>query len=327
METQEKVNFGQKLGKIALMMWQNNQWGNLQILNRGEYKIPPECPAARFGHGIFDAFKATLNVHGKILIFRLPEHIKRFKKSAEKMGMPVINEQEFHEAILRLTKLYYGNLSEGTYLYFCPQLLNVTDDSMKAFAMTEYALHFVACYVTNATAPLTIKINPNVSRYKETAEIKVSGNYGATVHPKMLADKEDCAGVLFSGDNIIQELETSNFFAVIDGKIYTPMLNGLILPGVTRDSIIQIARNKGYEVVDELLLLSFFMEKLKTGNVSEAWTSGTAVGMSKIENFNYENEFFNLPTHTNTFEKLRTELCKAQRGEIFPEFTSLIPIK
>lgn len=325
----ERVNFGQKLGQVALMLWKNDVWGDLQILNRGEYKTPPDCPANRFGHGIFDAFKATVDSQGNVRIFRLPDHLERFKRSAMKMGMPKVDEEKFRDAVVSLVKLYAEKLEQGKYLYICPQLLNVTDDSMKAFAMTEYALHFVACYLQNSDSALVVKIDPDYSRYTETADVKVAGNYGATIAPKIAADKEGCTGVLFAGNNRLQELETSNLFLVIDGKTYTPRLNGEILPGVTRDTIIQISQKEGkeYKVTERVISLNYFLKKLRQGSVNEAWTSGTAVGMSKITEFYYKSQIFTLPVlESSRFEFIRTRLYQAQRGEIFEEFTEIIPV-
>ena len=270
--------------------YQNGEWTNARIEPLALIPTHPAAMALHYGQAIFEGMKATLGKDGTPLLFRPDENAKRLNFSADRMGMPLFPEDLFVEALKQFTALEkeWIPASEGSALYLRPFMY-----ADEAFIGMRAATSFKFIVMASPAGPFFSK---KIKLYAEkkyvravnggTGEAKAAGNYAAAIRPTEYAKAQGYDQVLWldaQDFEYIQEVGTMNIFFKIAGKFITPDLSGSILNGITRMSVIDVLRDKGFEVTERPITISEIIEAYKNGTLEEAFGTGTAVGIAMVE--------------------------------------------
>ena len=270
--------------------YENGVWSNPRIEPLALIPTHPAAMALHYGQAIFEGMKATLGKDGTALLFRPDENAKRLNHSADRMGMPSFPEDLFVEALKQFTALEKNWIptKEGSALYLRPFMY-----ADEAFIGMRAATSFKFIVMASPAGPFfnrKIKLCAEKKYVRAvnggTGEAKAAGNYAAAIRPTEYAKAKGYDQLLWldaQDFEYIQEVGTMNIFFKIDGKFITPDLSGSILSGITRMSVIDLLRSKGFEVTERPITISEIMEASKNGTLEEAFGTGTAVGIAMIE--------------------------------------------
>lgn len=268
----------------------NGEWQNPRIEPLALIPTHPAAMALHYGQAIFEGMKATLGKGGTPLIFRPTDNAKRLNHSADRMGMPSFPEDLFVEALKQYTALEKEWIpkKEGSALYLRP-FIYADEPFIGMRAATSYKFIVMA-------SPAGPFFSKKIKLFAEkkyvravnggTGEAKAAGNYAAAIRPTEYAKAKGYDQVLWLDAHdfeYIQEVGTMNIFFKIDGKFITPNLSGSILNGITRMSVIDLLRDKGFEVTERPIRISEIVEASNNGTLEEAFGTGTAVGIAMIE--------------------------------------------
>jgi branched-chain amino acid aminotransferase len=270
--------------------YQNGEWQNPRIEPLALIPTHPAAMALHYGQAIFEGMKATLGKDGTPLLFRPNENAKRMNFSANRMGMPLFPEDLFVEALKQFASLEkeWIPTQEGSALYLRPFMY-----ADEPFIGMRAATSFKFIIMASPAGPFFHK---KIKLYAEkkyvravnggTGEAKAAGNYAGAIRPTEYAKKAGYDQVLWLDAqhfDYIQEVGTMNIFFKIGGKFITPSLTGSILSGITRMSVIDLLRSKGFEVTERPISISEIIEAYHNGTLEEAFGTGTAVGIAMIE--------------------------------------------
>jgi branched-chain amino acid aminotransferase len=270
--------------------YQNGEWQNPRIEPLALIPTHPAAMALHYGQAIFEGMKATLGKDGTPLLFRPNENAKRMNFSANRMGMPLFPEDLFVEALKQFAALEkeWIPTQEGSALYLRPFMY-----ADEPFIGMRAATSFKFIIMASPAGPFFHK---KIKLYAEkkyvravnggTGEAKAAGNYAGAIRPTEYAKKAGYDQVLWLDAHhfdYIQEVGTMNIFFKIGGKFITPSLTGSILSGITRMSVIDFLRSKGFEVTERPISITEIIEAYQNGTLEEAFGTGTAVGIAMIE--------------------------------------------
>ena len=304
--------------------YENGEWNNARIEPLALIPTHPAAMALHYGQAIFEGMKATLGKDGTPLLFRPEENAKRMNFSADRMGMPSFPEDLFVEALKQFTALEKNWIpkSTGSALYLRPFMY-----ADEAFIGMRAATSFKFMVIASPAGPFfsrKIKLfaeNKYVRAVNGgTGEAKAAGNYAGAIRPTELAKAKGYDQVLWLDAQefeFIQEVGTMNIFFKIGGKFITPDLSGSILAGITRMSVIDLLRDKGFEVNERPIKLSEIKEASANGTLEEAIGVGTAVGIAVIEEIGNDNFMIELPVETPVSKMINETLnaIKTQKEE------------
>lgn len=280
----------------------DGQWGNFQIIPYGPFSISPANLALNYGQSIFEGMKATKLLDGTAVFMRPQMHAKRFNKSAVRMAMPTIPEEIFIEALDVLVDLDKSWIPKnvGSALYIRP-LMYATDERLGVSISDTYKF-VIICGPVGPYYPKPIKLYSDTQYVRAVVggvgEAKTAGNYAASLYPAIEAKKKGYDQIMWLDAKefkYVQEVGTMNLFFVIDGKVITPDLNGAILAGITRDSIIHVLKEKGYVVEERPLSIDEILEADSNGTLQEVFGSGTAAVIANVIEINIKGKIVKLP--------------------------------
>lgn len=270
-------------------------WHDPRIVPYQPLSIDPAAMIFHYGQSVFEGMKAYLSPKGEVLLFRPEKNIERLNRSNNRLCIPPIDEKFALEAIKQLVSLEkeWIPTKEGTSLYIRPFIistepyLGVTASQLYKFIII---LSPVGAYYKEGMNPVTILVENKYVRavVGGTGEAKTGGNYASSLKAQEVAEKDGYAQVLWLDaveKKYIEEVGSMNVFFKIDGEIITPALTGSILPGVTRDSVIQMLKHWGYKVTERKIALEELMEAYQKGLLEEAFGTGTAAVISPIGTF------------------------------------------
>ena len=270
--------------------YENGAWHNPRIEPLAFIPTHPAAMALHYGQAIFEGMKATLGQDGTPLLFRPEENAKRLNHSADRMGMPAFPEDLFVEALKQFVALEkeWIPAQEGSALYLRPFMY-----ADEAFIGMRAATSYKFIIMASPAGPF---FSRKIKLYAEkkyvravnggTGEAKAAGNYAAAIRPTEYAKAQGYDQVLWLDAhdfNYIQEVGTMNIFFKVDGKFITPSLSGSILNGITRMSVIDLLRHKGYEVTERPITMDEIKAAHAAGLLEEAFGTGTAVGIAMVE--------------------------------------------
>ncbi|EKX44262.1 hypothetical protein GUITHDRAFT_159741 [Guillardia theta CCMP2712] len=276
-------------------------WGKAEVKPYGPLEISPRAGVLNYGQGVFEGMKAQRTEDGRIVIFRPDKNARRVRYGCERLCMPPVPEDTFVESIkscVLANANWVPPCGKGS-LYIRPLIIGTGPILGLAPAPSYTFLVYVSpvgsYFKGNQLSPIKLKIEHAYSRAAKggSGGIKAVGNYAASLLPQTIAKKEGFDNVIYldaSEQKYLEEVGTSNIFVVKGKKIYTPALKGggdpmdTILEGVTRDSVIQVAKDAGYEVVEDRVPFTLLKE------ADEAFTVGTAVVVSPIGAVTYKGE-------------------------------------
>jgi branched-chain amino acid aminotransferase len=269
--------------------YKDDEWQNARIIPFQNLTLSPLSLCLHYGQTVFEGMKAFKNADGRINIFRMEKHHDRFNKSLHRMCMPSVPKELFTEAVSQLIKLdadWMPEDADGS-LYIRPFMI-ATEERIGVKVSDEY-LFMVVCTPAFQyySQPLNVKIETNFIRSAEggTGTAKCGGNYGGAFYPTQLARIEGYDQVLWTDsihNEFIEESGTMNAVFYINGTLITPVLSGTILDGVTRDSLLAIARHNGMKVEERQISYNELIKAFEEGTRVEAFGAGTAAVVAPI---------------------------------------------
>ncbi len=276
-------------------------WHDARIEAYGPFALSPATAVLHYAQLIFEGMKAYRRPDGDINLFRPMENMRRFNNSARRMAMPTVDEEEHLEAICRLIELEHDwvpRAADAT-LYIRPTMV-ATDDALGVRASANY-LHFVIIspvgpYFKEGFSPVPVYITDEYVRaiHGGVGEAKTGGNYAASLYAGEEARRRGYSQVLWLDGREhrwVEEVGAMNICFVYDNhRIVTPSLTGSILPGVTRKSVIELARHLGYEVAEEMIDVHEMLADVKSGRITEVFGCGTAAVIAPVGKFGFHDE-------------------------------------
>ena len=283
---------------------QDKGWQNARIVPFQRLSIHPASTVLHYGSEIFEGLKAYRTKDGSVQLFRPLENIKRLNRSAERMCLPTIPEEDALEALKTFIKVEedWVPSKEGTSLYIRPFMFG-NDETLGVHAVKNATFVIitspVGSYYKEGINPVKIMIEDEDVRAVRggTGEAKCGGNYAASNRAGQRAEEKGYSQVLWLDGverKYIEEVGAMNVMFKINGKVITPKLVGSILPGITRKSIIEILKTEGYEVEERLLSVDELIEALENGTLEEAYGCGTAAVVSPIGELAYKGKKYSI---------------------------------
>ncbi len=296
-------------------------WHDARIEPYGPFELMPSTAVLHYGQEIFEGTKAYRRPDGHINLFRPWENARRFNESAQRMVMPMVDEEDHVAAIVKLVEMEHEWVpgAPGESLYIRPAMI-ATEPALGVHASKSY-LHFiiispVGAYFKGGFSPVSVYISDEYRRAVKggTGAAKTGGNYAASLYVSEAVKAQGYAQVLWLDaieGRFIEEVGAMNICFVYKGKqIVTPRLSGSILPGITRKSVLQLAPDLGYEVSEETLDVTEMLADLKAGKITEVFGCGTAAVIAPVGKFGYKEETYLIndnqsgPVSRHLFEQL-----------------------
>ena len=304
MPPEDKLGFGKVFTDHMFVMdyEEGKGWYDARIVPFGRISLHPASTVLHYGAEIFEGLKAYRREDGGVQLFRPLENIKRMNNSAERMSLPLLNEEDALEILETFVKLEerFVPHSFGTSLYLRPFMFG-NDESLGVHAVHRATFMLIASpsgsYYAEGINPVSIMIESEDVRTVRggTGYAKCGGNYAASTRAGERAAKKGYSQVLWLDGverKYIEEVGAMNVMFKINGEIVTPMLTGSILPGITRKSCIEVLKSLGYTVSERLLSVDELVNAMETGTLEEAWGCGTAAVVSPIGKLAYgEKEY------------------------------------
>lgn len=304
-------------------------WHNPQIKKAEPFMLEPSTIVFHYAQEIFEGLKAFKTRSGEINLFRPEMNAKRFNKSATRMCMPTVPEFDFLEAIEKLVSLeerWIPPAGSGASLYIRPFMF-ATDTTLGVRASSTYLfciiLSPVGPYYAEGFNPISLYVSDEYVRAAKggTGDVKTGGNYAASLLAGRVARENGCAQVLWldaAEHRFVEEVGAMNIFFVFGNKLVTPALTGSILPGITRDSVITLAKDMGMKVEERLISIDEVIGGIITGAVTEIFGSGTAASISPVGALRYKGKDYVVGDRKvgPVSQKLYETLQGIQYGEI-----------
>ena len=296
-----KLGFGKYFTDHMLIMdYKDGKWCEPEIVPYQSFNLDPSTCVLHYGQGIFEGLKAYKNADGKITMFRPYDNFKRMNRSAERLCMPTIDVDKMVEWLKELIMVdeEWIPTAPGTALYIRPTMV-ATDAMLGVHPGHTYRFFIilspVGSYYPNGLQPTKILVEKEYVRAPlgGTGEAKCMGNYAASLLAGDIANKKGYEQVLWLDSNehkYVEEVGAMNMFFVFDGVVKTPALVGSILPGITRDSVLQILRSEGKPVEECRISVDEIVKLNEEGKLNEAFGSGTAAVISPVGVLNINGE-------------------------------------
>lgn len=300
---QNNIQFGKLYSDHMLVAYyEDGAWKQPQIMPYGNLSLSPATSFIHYGQAIFEGVKAYKDPEGNPAIFRPYENFKRFNRSAHRIGMPDVPEEIFIDGMRELISLDRDWIptADQTSLYIRPFMMAV-DDFIGIKPTTKFMFMIISSPAGPYYAdPVSIYVDDRYVRAFPggVGFTKAAGNYGASMFPMTQVRKMGYDQILWM-DGIehkyVQEIGTMNVFFVLGDTIVTPGLSDTILEGVTRDSVITLLKDNGYNVEERDLSIDEIVDAYHAGNLKEAFGAGTAASIAPIRALTYKGEKLELP--------------------------------
>ncbi|MEQ9468690.1 MAG: branched-chain amino acid aminotransferase [Ekhidna sp.] len=299
----ENLAFGRTFSDhMFIADYKNGEWTDLRITPYQNLSISPANAALHYAQSIFEGLKAHKNDNGEILIFRPEANAKRMIKSAERMCMPPVPLELFMESIEALISVdrdWVPN-KPGTSLYIRP--FQFADDPFIGVRPSETYKFIVLTGPVGGyyAEPVKVKIEKHFTRAVRggVGAAKTAGNYAASLYPARQAQAKGYHQLVWTDGQtheFIEESGTMNIMFVINDTLVTPPTSDSILPGITRESALILARDWGWKVEERPIKVDEVIESIENGSLTEAFGIGTAATISHIAVIGYEGTDYQLP--------------------------------
>ena len=291
----DELGFGRQFTDRMFMhrYSEHEGWGEPTIGAYQSLVVDPAAAALHCGQMVFDGTKAYRRADGDLNLFRAEQNCRRFNRSAERMGMPGVDENLHFEAIKTLVSLEHRWVPdvEDASLYIRPVLI-ATEPVLEVRASREY-LHYIIVspvgpYFADGFNPIAVYVSHDHVRAVRggTGEAKTPGNYAASIAISESAREQQCQQVLWLDAverRYIDEVGAMNIaFVYGDREIRTPPLSGAILHGVTRDSVMRLAPDLGYIMNESRMSIDEVWRDIENGTITEAFGMGTAAVIAPV---------------------------------------------
>lgn len=266
-------------------------WHGARVTSRSSFPLDPATAVLHYAQEIFEGLKAYKRDDGGVNLFRPDANARRFRNSAERMAMAPLPESVFIEAIEQLVRIDQDWIPGGEGSFYLRPFMIANEVFLGVKPSAEYIFAVIASpvgsYFKGGPAPISIWVSENYTRAAigGTGAVKCGGNYAASLRAQAEAIDRGCDQVVFLDAierRYVEELGGMNvFFVFDDGSLSTPPL-GTILPGITRDSIITLAKDSGTHVREEPYTIDQWRADAASGRLREAFACGTAAVISPI---------------------------------------------
>ena len=314
---------------VAIEYDKERGWHGAEVRPYGPLQLDPAAAVLHYGQEIFEGIKAYRHADGSIWTFRPEANGARLQRSARRLAMPELPVEMFVESLRQLIAVDHDWVSGAgeNSLYFRPFM--IANEAFLGVRAAQKAAYYVIAspagpYFAKGVAPVSIWLSTDYARAAKggTGAAKCGGNYAASLLPQQQAYAQGCSQVLFLDPvegKYLEELGGMNVFLVYrNGTIVTPALSGSILEGITRESILQLARDRGLKVEERKITIDEWKQGVASGEISEVFACGTAavvtpIGELKGEGFSVGD--IHAPAGEVTMS-LRKELTDIQYGRL-----------
>lgn len=336
----ENLSFGTIFTDHMFMMdfTEGAGWHDARIVPYQPISLDPASIIFHYGQTVFEGLKAYATATGDIQLFRPDRNFNRLNLSNERLCIPQIDEDFALEALHKLLEIEkdWVPTTPGTSLYIRPFII-ATEAYLGVAPSKRYIfmiiLSPVGAYYKEGINPVKIAVENEYVRavLGGTGEAKTAGNYAASLKAQEIVEAEGFAQVLWLDGvekKYIEEVGSMNVFFKINGEIITPKLNGSILHGVTRDSVIQLLKHWDLPIVERKISMEELVQASKNGTLEEAFGTGTAAVISPIGQLTWENDDFiiNGGETGEIAKKLYDTLTGIQYGKIDDPFQWIVKI-
>jgi branched-chain amino acid aminotransferase len=307
-------------------------WKDAELQPYAPIPMELSMSALHYGQEIFEGTKAYRRPDGHINLFRIDQNIKRFNRSAVRMELPQMDEEEHLDAIVSLMNFDkdWVPSAPNSSLYIRPTLVS-SENSIGSLNANE-ALFFVLLspvdpYFASGFAPISVYVEDQYVRAVRggVGDAKTGGNYAASLHATKKAIDAGYKQVVWLDAierRYVEEMGGMNIFFVYGNKLVTSPLTGTILPGITRDSLLILGKDLGYETEERMIDIHDLMADIKSGKCTEAFACGTAAVIAPIGKMGYQGEdvIINDDKVGSVTRHLYDELTGIQYGRIPDRF-------
>ncbi len=275
-------------------------WHDARIIPYQPITLDPSAMIFHYAQTVFEGLKAYQTADGEVLLFRADRNFKRLNKSNERICIPQIDEDFALEALKKLVDIdreWIPN-APGTSLYIRPFII-ATEPSLGVHPSRTYQfiviMSPVGSYYAGGIKPVKIMVEQQYVRavVGGTGEAKTGGNYASSLKGQAIAEEQGYAQTLWldgKENKYVEEVGSMNIFFKIAGQIVTPALNGSILAGITRDSMLQVLKSKNIPVEERRISIDEIVEAAKNGTLEEVFGTGTAAVISPVGELKWQGE-------------------------------------
>lgn len=298
----DQLEFGKQFTDHMFIMdyTQGQGWHDPRIVPYQPLSLEPSAMIFHYGQSVFEGLKAYATPEEEIILFRPEKNFQRLNSSNSRLCIPDIDVDFALKALKTLISVDKDWIpqAEGTSLYIRPFII-ATEPYLGVSPSDKYQFIIimspVGSYYKEGIHPVKIAVESAFTRAVNggTGEAKTGGNYASSLKAQEVSEKMGYAQVLWLDGvekKYIEEVGSMNVFFKINGEIITPALNGSILPGITRDSIIELLKHWGLPVSERRISMEEVHEAYKLGQLEEAFGTGTAAVISPIGEFLWNGE-------------------------------------
>ena len=328
-----KLGFGHIFTDYMLMLERDKSgWKSAKIQPYGPIELSPAATVLHYAQECFEGLKAYKTEDGRVLLFRPKDNVHRLTTSAQRLCMPEFDEQFLFDSLVELirTEKDWIPTSPGTSLYIRPTYIGI-DPYVGVRAAEQYLLYIIlspsGAYYSSGLAPVSIYVESKYVRAVKggTGHNKTGGNYAASLLAGEEAHAKGYDQVLWldgKENKYVEEVGSMNIFFKINGELITPPLEGSILPGITRDSVIKLAKHMGIPVSERRFAMQEVFDAAESGALDEAFGTGTAAVVSPVGElvWNGKKVAVNGGKMGETTELMYNTITGIQYGRIEDEF-------
>lgn len=297
-----KLGFGNFFTDHMFMMdyIEGKGWHDPRIIPYGPISLDPAAKVFHYGQTVFEGLKAYFTVDKRVQLFRPESNFKRLNVSNERLCIPAIDEEDVLEALKQLITVDRNWIPNepGTSLYIRPFII-ATDPCLGVASSKSYQFIIMMCpvgsYYSEGIKPVKILVESHYVRAVEggTGGAKTAGNYASSLKGQEIANQDGYSQTLWldgKEKRYVEEVGSMNIFFKMNGTVVTPELNGSILPGITRDSMLQLLKSKDIPVEERRISIDEVVEAYHNGTLEEAFGTGTAAVISPIGELKWQDE-------------------------------------
>ncbi|MDB5008828.1 MAG: branched-chain amino acid aminotransferase [Mucilaginibacter sp.] len=303
----------------------DGEWKNFQIVPYGEIGLSPAISALHYGQAFFEGLKAYKHADGQVSVFRPDKNAIRFNKSAERLCMPALPEEVFIQSIAAVVDIDRDWVpAKANHSMYIRPFMFATDAYLGVAPSTTYK-YMVLIGPTGPYFSKTLRVKIE-TYYTRSAEggmgyAKSAGNYGGSMLPARKATEEGFDQLIWTDakeHKYIEEMGAANVIFMLDGKLITPSTRDTILDGVTRDTVLTMAREWGIPVEERRVSVAEIIEGAKNGKLEDAFGAGTAATIAPVGSISFDGEeyFLSDPKTREFSQKVLRELDAIKYGDV-----------
>jgi branched-chain amino acid aminotransferase len=330
----ENLPFGKVFSDHMVEMdYADGKWSQPKITPYRNLELSPATSILQYGQTFFEGLKATKNEKGEIVLFRPTENAKRFNISADRMCMPEVPEEIFMAALQALLETDSGWIpSKAGYSLYIRPFMIAMDPYVGIRPSETYKFMIFTCPVgAYYSEPVPVKIETKYSRAVSggTGYAKAGGNYAGSLYPAKLGQEQGYRQLIWTDakeHKYIEEAGTMNVMFQIGDTIITPKSSDTILAGITRRSVVDIAKDWGYKVEERQVTVAEVIEAIKNNTLIEAFGAGTAATIAQINLIHFEGVDYKLsdPDTREFSNKVLNYLNDYKAGKVEDKFNWLV---